>query len=179
MHAMIWIACELWYDEAMSRLIQRKVVLAAALTSLVGSTGLWITSTLCFARTADMMNGRSRFDVRLFEGGVQLEFYEQPMPWVAISRRVKWDAAWPRLWLDWNDAKIGVFGTRVVEVFVPLWIPVAACAGLTWLAWRRARLGARGSCPACGYNLAGLRERVCPECGRRVSSSAAVGADGG
>jgi hypothetical protein len=47
-----------------------------------------------------------------------------------------------------------------------------------WPAWirsvtnRRAARLARGICPACGYDLTGLREPVCPECGERLDEPA-------
>lgn len=34
--------------------------------------------------------------------------------------------------------------------------------------WRRAR-GAPPECPACGYNLTGINECRCPECGEHYS----------
>lgn len=55
-------------------------------------------------------------------------------------------------------------------VSVPLWCPLVIATGLSAAAWHRdlaARRRARaGSCPACGYQRAGLPARApCPECG--------------
>ncbi|MDX2131495.1 MAG: hypothetical protein SFY69_05545 [Planctomycetota bacterium] len=52
----------------------------------------------------------------------------------------------------------------------PIWIIVAGGllpAGAMFPFWRRARRRRRfGLCPACGYDLAGVRDARCPECGR-------------
>ena len=70
-------------------------------------------------------------------------------------------------------------GTRYHRVLAPMWVPVAALAVLPCLWLRRRARGRRalrrltgGTCPACGYNLAGgaaradVRSARCPECGR-------------
>ena len=150
----------------------RRMVLALSVLLVVGTLGLWVASSLLFVRTADLINGRARFDVGLFDGGVQVEHYAQPVQWIAVTRGVKWDPGWPRLWFDWSKGAFGSGGAGVV--FVPLWVPVVVCAGLLWVAWRWARRAGRGVCPACGYSLAGLRGGVCPECGGVLGSSCGV-----
>lgn len=40
----------------------------------------------------------------------------------------------------------------------------------------RSRSGVPGRCASCGYDLAGLRSRICPECGDRASSKSSTGA---
>ncbi len=74
-------------------------------------------------------------------------------------------------------------GFRVLNHQLPIQIIIFAGGGIVPIVWvlatvivwretpaermmRLGRLGARGVlCPLCGYNLAGLREARCPECG--------------
>jgi hypothetical protein len=56
------------------------------------------------------------------------------------------------------------------EVVCPVWIPAAAMASITLLAWRLDALARRRArtthCPKCGYDRAGIAaEAKCPECG--------------
>ncbi len=53
-------------------------------------------------------------------------------------------------------------------VEVPLWPLLALAISPFVVAWvRRQRFGP-GHCPKCGYDLAGLKDGVCPECGSGV-----------
>jgi len=55
----------------------------------------------------------------------------------------------------------------VMEVTVPLWIPLALVGVPTiWLGRRERRLARVGCCAACGYNLTGNTSGRCPECGK-------------
>ena len=58
-------------------------------------------------------------------------------------------------------------GARLTLVIIPLWMPLAAVGVPTVFLWyRRRRRRREGHCQACGYNLTGLPEPRCPECGR-------------
>ncbi len=52
---------------------------------------------------------------------------------------------------------------------VPLtggWMPVVAFAIPTVLLWNRRPISKQGQCAKCGYDLTGLTEQRCPECGQ-------------
>lgn len=58
-----------------------------------------------------------------------------------------------------------------LRVWFPLWVPFALCSIWPVLAfsrgpWRRSGRRIKGFCLGCGYNLTGLVEPRCPECGR-------------
>jgi len=52
--------------------------------------------------------------------------------------------------------------------YIPLWAPFLLVAALTTLLWRHERRTGVGFC-RCGYDLAGLSSKVCPECGRTLT----------
>lgn len=58
-------------------------------------------------------------------------------------------------WLAW-----AAFGLPVWVVFFHIG---------RWARLRRVRRSRRPFCPACGYDLIGLSEARCPECGRRFT----------
>lgn len=55
-------------------------------------------------------------------------------------------------------------------LFVPLWWLAIFCGGASYLCHRLARSPEAGHCKACGYNLAGVRDGKCPECGELAAS---------
>ena len=64
-------------------------------------------------------------------------------------------------------------GWRTSECDVPLWLPFALLAAYPVIAFvrgplRRYRRRKRNQCAHCGYNLTGLPEPRCPECGNPV-----------
>ena len=49
---------------------------------------------------------------------------------------------------------------------IPLWAPPLITAAITTVIWRRdARMSKVGACKQCGYDLSGLSNNACPECG--------------
>ncbi len=79
-------------------------------------------------------------------------------------------------WLSWEGVQLlggwpsyRGHGTRGFTVMVPLWLPAAlflvAHLGLALPRRRLANRRRAGSCLACGYNLRGLQDPRCPECG--------------
>ena len=60
-------------------------------------------------------------------------------------------------------------GRTLWHLDIPLWLPFAAFATLTFLSWRThlRRKHAPHACPHCHYDLSGLApQSACPECGR-------------
>ena len=60
----------------------------------------------------------------------------------------------------WND-----WGWQTYQLTVPLYAVLAAVGIPTVLVWRFVPKFPRGHCRRCGYNLTGLTEARCPECG--------------
>lgn len=56
--------------------------------------------------------------------------------------------------------------SSVDMVQIPIWFPfLLAAAATAFLWWRAGRRPKPGHC-TCGYNLAGIEDKACPECGR-------------
>jgi len=106
-------------------------------------------------------------------GGRYSAGWSPPSPYVVQGWERLRVARW---WVEWFKGRgsytagpgwgAGTWGTAY-DVYVPLWMPLAVCAGFAVLMWRvRVRLGGLGECRACGYDRAGLAAgAVCPECG--------------
>ncbi len=65
---------------------------------------------------------------------------------------------WPRYPIKWEPNRH--------TIACPLWLLLATVAIPTLLVWRLAPKFPRGHCRRCGYNLKGLTEARCPECGQ-------------
>lgn len=52
-----------------------------------------------------------------------------------------------------------------LAISVPNWAPLLATVLPTAYAWHRCRRVPRGHCAKCGYDLAGITNNICPECG--------------
>ena len=87
--------------------------------------------------------------------------------------------------VDWADpqklelglsAGPGAGNCRIIAAAFPFWVPLIlfvaypATVLISRLTrrWRRRRRRRRGECVKCGYNLTGLPEPRCPECGTSV-----------
>jgi hypothetical protein len=65
---------------------------------------------------------------------------------------------------------------KLIGIIMPLWIPFVVAAFPTALSFVSTRQKPGGeSCPECGYNLTGLREPRCPECGTPFEPSMLTG----
>ena len=88
------------------------------------------------------------------------------------ATRRPWRPGRRRWWCQKNVAPLnwlGGFRTNpglIEAVLLPLWIPPLAVAIPTILVWRFVPKFPRGHCRRCGYNLTGLTEARCPECGQ-------------
>jgi predicted RNA-binding Zn-ribbon protein involved in translation (DUF1610 family) len=78
--------------------------------------------------------------------------------------QMRWNLAWKRPWPS--------SGLRWVSV--PLWIPIVTLLPvLPVLGFVRAKARhGRSLCTRCGYDLAGLTSRTCPECGHESRTEA-------
>ncbi len=83
----------------------------------------------------------------------------QPTGWHAAWTREKWGLEW------WPGIASASGGAAYTEFVIPLWIPALVIAVPTLVYWRRSRRHRAGYCKKCRYNLTGLTEPRCPECG--------------
>jgi hypothetical protein len=75
-------------------------------------------------------------------------------------------------------------GYRYCYARIPLWLPAALAAVYPVLTFirgplRRRRRRRKGLCPNCGYNLTGLPEPRCPECGKQIERPVTAPTAGG
>lgn len=144
----------------------------AGLIACVAIAGVWFASGWIETAVA-RGSGRSGDDVvvSIRHGQAVLERWTGPMaqgsPWygawdlMALGKpRPRWDLAMGTR----RTTRAGV--PFLSERRVPLWIPFLPIAALTaFLWWQDCRRPRSGHC-TCGYNLAGLEGKPCPECGR-------------
>lgn len=76
---------------------------------------------------------------------------------------------------EWGNLSPGVLMTGFLVLTVPWWVlipGVIVYGGGVYLVWRRVRQPEPGHCRECGYNLTGLPEARCPECGTNFDTRA-------
>ena len=91
--------------------------------------------------------------LHLLDGAIGIDMSDSPVDAIHIQRKSVDLTAW-NLW---------VAGRWWVDV--PLYAVFLAVALPTLLVWRFVPKFPRGHCRRCGYNLTGLTEARCPECG--------------
>ena len=115
--------------------------------------------------------GRGRLEVTWI-GSCNTQF---PVEWVHVrhSRGVRFD-------LDADYCRAGhLFGSRVAELALPLWIPfLLASAPTMYLWWLDRRRYLPGHCQNCGYDLTGNVSGRCPECGTPIDNDKAPDTNG-
>ena len=146
----------------------RKAIIVVLTIGAVGTGALWLASigwsVVCWSRG---------YPHGLWRGAVAIAYadLDRGVPgetaadgWY-ISRRAELDRR-PMSWLP----RQGRFGPTHLSILVPLWMPLLAFSIYPAVAFirgplRRRRRRKRGLCVKCGYNLTGLPEPRCPECG--------------
>ena len=100
--------------------------------------------------------------------------------WIIEGPDRPWWAWWIPIWLA-----VGMLVANARVTNAPDWLkalPVALLlVGAMWRLVRLAQIRAvvavatdkSGACPFCGYRLDGVKEDICPECGRRPHADAA------
>lgn len=92
-----------------------------------------------------------------FSGHSFVEVQANPLPFREAVR--------PQWWFRTDTVRSGTLTWKFW--WVPLWVPLGACAAASGWSWRRWwRYRGPGVCAECGYDLSGLRgASACPECG--------------
>lgn len=85
---------------------------------------------------------------RLLPPAFRIDFHRTVIP----------DPVWRHWWFTLSRSAYNRQG-------IPLWFLATATGTATFALWRRSRSIPPGYCNACGYDLRGLVDRRCPECG--------------
>ncbi len=99
---------------------------------------------------------------------IPLDFLEIPTSTLPRQRMPNWEL-W-NLWEVYGPLWDVFLGSG--EILVPVYALFLAVAVPTLLVWRFLPKFPRGHCRRCGYNLKGLTEARCPECGARFERRA-------
>jgi hypothetical protein len=143
----------------------RRVVTCCGAASALLVACLWVLAAIYDAGISRFNRAGFQRFVNLTRGGVEVGHVDWQLMDSPGNNRIGWrftarhgKVTWRPYWRRPSD--------RVCSLFLPLWMPFAACALPTaWLWWhdRRAR---PGRC-SCGYDLAGMADgAACPECGK-------------
>jgi hypothetical protein len=113
---------------------------------------------------------RGSAGIGISSGGLRVGWGNWPTSYVGTGFHcVRLETEWKDWrWLPLLETKPVATAQRWCLAALPLWIPLAVSTACTILFMRAARRRARGHCPACGYDLAGLP--ACPECGHGCRS---------
>ncbi|MBN1342999.1 MAG: hypothetical protein JXQ73_09990 [Phycisphaerae bacterium] len=124
----------------------------------------WLVSLIAWVFWGALfyIRGRSRGRHRAMRGmvawmigGSLLELLVSVPAHVVVMRR-------PGCFVMGMSSLVGI----AAGIYVMAW---AFGPGIALLFWLESRRRAAGHCPACGYDLRGLSERRCPECGRQFT----------
>ncbi len=129
----------------------RRVILVLGSTACTLIVAAAVGSWWCKGSTLNL--GSRAFTV--VPGGVKITTSYWSPRWKATNAR----------WSDQVVLDLLINRRKTRDVTIPLWLPVLLAAIPTFLVWRFVPKFARGHCRRCGYNLTGLTEARCPECG--------------
>jgi hypothetical protein len=140
---------------------------ALSIVSLTLSICLFLASLLCFWSYHGYQMG-------LDCGGGVLEITVMSGPTIHLSPVPSWTVGalptyFPLGWLPKLSKKaVPISGFWVIQVAIPLWIPMVISAVAAFFFHRIGKPTAIGHCAKCGYNLKGNTSGVCPECGSPI-----------
>jgi hypothetical protein len=167
----------------MSRLVSR--ILLTIL--LFPSAALFLLVAFIFLERSDSMSDETAITIStlataLYMAGYWLLLWHKSVVWTSRRVRLSWwcgagaticGAALGgaiKLVMPYNDELAIFVGILVATV---LWIIASICIWRETPAERAGRLSRAGAdavvCPTCGYNLTGLHEARCPECGAQFT----------
>jgi hypothetical protein len=169
-----------------SRLPSRRRLLAigkwAGLIACVAIAGVWVASQWMTCYWVGRGTNRAGLHVRFGHGQfgvgrglplssrgvgrfgrVHLGIAGGPVPHHGIGFPYHGSPRWQ--WGGFHIALSGKSQRSMTYLQAPLWAPFFLAAAPTSLMWWRSRRSIPGHC-RCGYSLAGLEGKPCPECGR-------------
>lgn len=83
--------------------------------------------------------------------------------------QIHFAALWAGFLIGWSVIQ-KAFWADLLTFVAAFWFGSAVIGSILFAVWRRIRIPRLGPyCPGCRYNLKGLAERRCPECGRRFT----------
>ncbi len=137
---------------------------------------LWTGTTLCVLITAAfVLSGWWQVQVPLPDGAF-VYIRSGTVEAILFDDNI-WHIRWG--WLEshefdlsWGSFRLGSH-SYTAQVAFPIWLPGLIVAIPTFLVWRFGPKFPRGHCRRCGYNLKGLTEPRCPECGAGFSEASA------
>jgi hypothetical protein len=166
----------------------RKTIIVVLTLGAAGTVALRAVAgwTYVFRSSPELLGARCFFGSDSEKVGIGCvywnQFPERP-DWLEEFTRVSAAFRWPQEIKTFTYVRRDVKGhrdspalfgpVRCVYLVVPFWFPFVLFAAYPALAFlrgplRRYRRRKRGLCVRCGYNLTGLTESRCPECGRSI-----------